>query len=459
MSRQPSAFPAPKTLGPVETYGANLQRSMSLMANSTGLKRNTVRILFYGQSITVAEWTKVVAGRLRRQYPLVDFVIENRAIPGFNAFFLEKTAEADLYPFYPDLVIFQNYDHGSGEHYENIIRRIRERTAADLLIATDHLAPHLGETMQEETDPLKLTKPKPGVHDAPWRNRVVLPAVAKQYGAELADVRALWKQYLNDHKLKPSDLLLDGLHLNAQGNYLMAEIILAHLRHRPDLTEATEDDRVKTYTIGEERDLQWKNGKLILHFEGNKIDLICKDGTASPAAIRIDGKKPSEFPELYVPSRVEMDVPRGYLIPPLLLIKSEKPRIVENWQIKMTGVREAVPRFRAIGSVTGDDGEGEVGKRFVSKSGRVVLDPDAFHLAFALQLSRNQMVDEIVASWRVVPYFADEFLVPATRNPFGDTVVIAAQGLSNGRHTLEITGGPDTPLAAIRVHRPPLARQ
>ena len=47
-------------------------------------------------------------------------------------------------------------------------------------------------------------------------------------------------------------------------------------------------------------------------------------------------------------------------------------------------------------------------------------------------------------------------MLPSRRNPFGDTVVIAAQGLPNGKHTLEITGSPETPIAAIRVYRPPL---
>lgn len=60
------------------------------------------------------------------------------------------------------------------------------------------------------------------------------------------------------------------------------------------------------------------------------------------------------------------------------------------------------------------------------------------------------------ARWSVVPFFADQFAVPAARNPFGETVVTVAQGLPNGKHTLELTGTPDTPLAAIRVYRPPL---
>ena len=40
---QPPAFPPPKSLGPVGTYGKHLARSMHLLATSTPEKRNAVR--------------------------------------------------------------------------------------------------------------------------------------------------------------------------------------------------------------------------------------------------------------------------------------------------------------------------------------------------------------------------------------------------------------------------------
>lgn len=453
-------FPPPGTLGPVQTYGANIQRAMTLMATSTPLKRNTVRVLFYGQSITHADWTRVVGERLRRQYPLTDFVIENRAILGFGAEYLVKTAEADLYPFYPDLVIF--HDYGPPADYEVIVRRLRERTTADILIATDHVAPLLGERADEETNPAKLTAPRSPLEPAaPWRNSVFLPGIAKKYDTGLADVRGLWKQYLADHRLKPSALLSDDLHLNGHGSYLMAEIVTAHLRYRPDLPDDGWKDRVKTYTVGPEGDVNWKGGKLVLPFDGNRVDLVCGEGgaTAPPAAVRIDGKKPSEFPELYLPTRTEM-VSAHTQAPPVLRVGAANPRVIETWTLRFTGPgpdRKGLT-FKLTGSVTGDDGEGETGKRFVSKSGRVVIDPDDFFFG----LGHRQPADPDappgvgVVRWSVAPLFADQFAVPAARNPFGETVVTVAQGLPNGKHTLELTGTPDTPLAAIRVYRPPL---
>ena len=82
---------------------------MRLLATSTPQKRNTVRVLFYGQSITEQRWWQAVADDLRSRFPDANLVIENRALGGFASQMLVKTAETDLYPFYPDLLIFQVY--------------------------------------------------------------------------------------------------------------------------------------------------------------------------------------------------------------------------------------------------------------------------------------------------------------------------------------------------------------
>ena len=456
-------YPVPKTLCPVETYGANLQRSMTLLATSTALKRNTVRVLFYGQSITVDRWSAMVADDLRRRFPLADLVIENRAIGGFHSKMLVRTAEADLYPFYPDLVIF--HDYGEPNTYEDMIRRLRERTTADILHATDHLSTALWEDVDEPTDRAKLRRPAdfyaypPDPMIRTWWNYEFLPGLQKKYGTELADVRSLWKQYMKDHKLAIRDLLRDDIHMNDHGDYLMAEIIKPYLRHRPDLPDDDWKDRVRTLEVG--TDVVWKNGKLTLPFEGNRVDLICKDPAdpAPPAAVRIDGKKPSEFPELYAVTRAAT-IPASYS-PSLYRVGYAKPRVVEDWKLVVTEMDPTRTRFKfkAVGSVTGEDGEGETGVRFVSKSGRVVIEPDDYLFMLALQLSRNPRSETFEARWSVVPLFADEFAVPKTQNAFGDTVVTVAQGLPNGKHTLEVTGGPDTPIAAVRVYRPPLAEK
>ena len=114
-------FPNPKSLGDTANYGRNIQRTMRLLAESTPEHRNTVRVLFYGQSITEQKWSDQVADDLRRRFPNANLIIENRALAGFASQMLVKTAETDLYPFQPDLLIFHVY--GAHDKYEDIIRR------------------------------------------------------------------------------------------------------------------------------------------------------------------------------------------------------------------------------------------------------------------------------------------------------------------------------------------------
>ena len=145
-------FPPPKSLGNAAGYGRNIQRTMRLLAESTPEKRNTVRVLFYGQSITEQGWWNIVADDLRTRFPNANLVIENRALAGFASQMLVRTAETDLYLFQPDLLIFHVY--GAHDKYEDIIRRTRERTCAEILIQTDHVTKSADLT--EETDPAKV---------------------------------------------------------------------------------------------------------------------------------------------------------------------------------------------------------------------------------------------------------------------------------------------------------------
>jgi hypothetical protein len=120
-------FPLPAPLQNNAVFGSQIQRTMGLLATSTPTDRKPVRILFYGQSITKQQWSQDVANELKQRFPYADLTIENRAIGGFAAPLLIRPSEHDLYPFYPDLLIFHVY--GGDEDYEAIIANIRRRTA------------------------------------------------------------------------------------------------------------------------------------------------------------------------------------------------------------------------------------------------------------------------------------------------------------------------------------------
>ena len=188
LSGEAPSFP-PANFPDTSGWGRNIQRTMRLLATSTPATRNTVRILFYGQSITEQNWAKLVEDDLRRRFPNANLIVENRALAGFASQMLVKTAETDLYPFQPDLLIFHVY--GAHNTYEDIIRRIRERTTAEILMQNDHVTKPADFT--EETDPAKL--PPAGKHWDAFMNHNWLPSIAKKYGCELCDQRALWKAY------------------------------------------------------------------------------------------------------------------------------------------------------------------------------------------------------------------------------------------------------------------------
>jgi hypothetical protein len=427
-------FPLPPLKDP-GAAGVGVQRTMTLLATSTPQYRHKVRILFYGQSITEQDWWKRVADDLRKRFPDADLEIENRAIGGFASQWLIRPAEHDLYPFYPDLVIFHVY--GAHNTYEDIIRSVRTRTTAEVLMQKDHVTAWPPEKPDEKADK--------GMWWDHMMNNVFLPQFAKKYGGALLDVRGAWLEYLRANTLEPKDLLKDGVHLNDHGNYLLAEIVKRHLVHRPDLPADAWRDRVRTLEVG--KDVQWKGGKLVLEFEGNRVDAIAaKAGAKKAAEVRIDGKKPSEFPECY---RITRPSPGPWSPMFVSRVDHEKPLVLEDWTLKVASVQPdgKTFTFEVKGSATGEDGGGESAKPFVSKSGRVKIAPDAWFVP-------NKVTAGYQSQWKVLPMFVDTYTAPEAADPSREAAVTLAQGLANTKHTLELTG--EAPIRAIRIYRPPV---
>lgn len=450
MAAEQGAYPAPAPLADPAALGAGIQRTMTLLATSAPEHRHTVRILFYGQSITKQDWWKPVADDLRRRFPNADLDIRNRAIGGFAAQLLVRTAEHDLYPFYPDLLIFHVY--GDHRRYEDIIRETRSRTTAEILMQTDHITAE--KELTEEMDPAKLTP----ANWSAWMNHAFLPETARKYGAELLDQRAEWRRYLQDNRLAPAALLSDGVHLNAHGNWLMAELVKRRLVLNPKFTP--DANLVRTYAVG--ADVKWEGGRLRLEFEGNRVDVLPRRPGGKAAAVRvlIDGKKPSEFPGCYVITRPN-DVPGKdwpWQVGGPYRITWQKPLVVEDWTLRVTECGDDAGKFRfeVSGSKTGPDGGGTNEQRFVSNSGRVVIEPQDW---FTKRLDKTPLIAKgFEAKWSVVPMFVDRYEAPKAQDPSREQAATLAQGLPNAKHTLElaIEGEGDPPVEAIRAYRPPV---
>jgi hypothetical protein len=435
----------PSYVGDPAQLGRGIQRTMTLLATSTPEHRNTVRILFYGQSITVQDWWKEVAADLRDRFPHANLIVENRALGGFASQRLVKTAETDLYPFQPDLLIFHVY--GAHNTYEDIIRRTRERTTAEILIQTDHVNAK-ADWRREETDPAEVT-----IRDwDSFMNYKHLPAVIRRYGCGYVDQRNLWKRYLTERGLEATALLRDGVHLNDEGCRVMAAFVKAALaKHDEPAIDPMNCGYVRTFAVG--KDLDIKSGTLLLDFDGSRVDLVASRSAERPMAAMIDGKNPSGHPELYCFTRA-LPKPGGPW-PVVADLSSEKPLLVEEWTMNVARdpAKEDLFTFTLGGSRTGPDGSGRSDARFVSTSGRVVIDPENWDVSYALGLARVKPVPTtFTVRWSVAPRHLDQW-EPAEPPPGLENTVTLAHGLADGPHTLELTGDLSA-LAAVRVYSP-----
>lgn len=434
-----------------ERFGAGIQRTMALLATSTPAQRHVVRILFYGQSITKQEWSQSVAQDLRARFPYADLTIENRAIGGYSSEFLIQTLPHDVYAFYPDLIIF--HDFGGQENYEKIIAGIRQHTTAELLIQSDY--PTWIPTPGEPIDEAKAKREEfHERHSFEW-----LPKLCEKYGCELIDVRRPWIEYLKQNKLKASAVLADGVHLNAQGNYLLAEITKRHLRYEPAFAQPTAKPLVRRVRVGDEA--RWNGGRLRLEFEGNRVELVAAKGAvyhAAAASILIDGKSPSAFPELYAITRPTDTYAVDW--PSINRVTAEKPLQVEDWTLRVleTSPDDSQWRFEVIGSRTGPDGQGVSTERFLSKSGRVVIEPTDWGVSRAYKLRQQLTPVGFEVQWHVVPTFTDLYRAPRVTDPSQEYITVLASGLPPGRHTLDLVAQDKTepPIREIVIYNPPV---
>ena len=435
----PFAPPAPPK--DPAALGLHIQRTMTLLATSTPEHRHKVRVLFYGQSITEQDWSRQVADDLRRRFPNADLEIENRAIGGFASQLLIRPAEHDLYPFYPDLLIFHVY--GANQEYEQLIKAVRSRTTAEVLMQKDHVTRWPPAVIDERQDK--------GMWWDNLMNHHLLPEIARKYGCGLADIRGPWLDYLKANHLEPKALLKDDVHLNDHGNFLMAELIKRDLVYRPDLADDEWVGLARTVEVG--KDVAWDNGTLTLEFEGNRVDAIADPssvGTTAPARILVDGKKPSEFPAVY---RITRPTPGPWSLQTVTRVDHDKPLVLEDWTLRVTAVNADSTswQFDVTGSKTGPDGSGSNRSTFVSRSGRVKIEPGSW---FPFKTGNVPVGYEI--RWKVLPMFVDEYRAPKVDDPSREATTTLLQGISNARHTLQILAEGPVPIRAFRVYRPPV---
>jgi len=428
--------------------GEHIQRTMGLLASSTPENRQAVKILFYGQSITGTQWNTFVEQALRERYPNADLVVENLALGGYSSPYLVKTAELDVLQSQPDLVVFHVY----GDHvkYEEIIHIIRQRTAAEVMIMTDHWKRSDWKNGGLTTDNWT------GFFDR------FLPMVAKKYACELVDVRGPWKDLLEQNGWKPDELLRDNVHLNDKGRAFMAQLALHRMLFRPELETPYSKGLVKTLSITTEEmegDLSWNGNVLEFEFEGSRIDLLREHAGGASCTVLIDGKPPSCIPELTRHSRTTSIV-KPYEWPELMRVGFTAIPEPQVWTLTLDSVdpESKTVRFHLTGSLTGPDGSGSSGVDFVSNSGQVTIGADDWSLKRKGAAFRDGIIRPgMKIRWQTVR-FGDDLYFPGGRLERDRLVThTLAAGLSNSKHTVKlVSDGVPPPISGIRIYRPML---
>lgn len=423
-------IPAPE-LAKLDSFAQAIPRTAALLQGEGG----ELRVLVYGQSISMQEWWKALRAFLENTYPNARLVMENRAIGGFSTDRLKRMVENDVLPFYPDLILL--HDYGNEPDYEALIRTIQRRTTAEIAVQTDHVAVGQNEAWHDR-------------HGTVW-----LPGLCRKYGLALLDVRGAWKTYRRENNLPAQALLSDHVHLNDHGNYLMAGIIGRYFEKIPE--PSTLSPRVQTLKLS---DFYLHRNRLRLPITGNRIDLVWASTIEStrPVHVKLDGKKPSEWPGSYYHTRPATR-PDGFFlrnIGQVLALQLGSPPggapQEEDWTLTVTAIDSVNQHlsFSLRGSRTGDDGLGRSDAPFTSRSGRIGIAPDGWFFRktpqdFA-QFSWLKPGDGL--HWQVRRMGLDE------ATPAAGTTVTVAQGLPNGSHTLELSGKALADLKEIRVYQP-----
>jgi hypothetical protein len=454
-----------------EFYGAHIQRTMTLLATSNPEHRWPVKILMYGQSIVGSDvFTADVKKYLQAKYPYADITLENRAIGGFQADRLVRTSTSDLYPFYPDLLIFHVYDApnreetGKSGDLERIISNVRRYTTADIILFNDHLM---------------MNEPLSEVSADYWRY------LAAKYDCELVDVTREWPRYLSEHHLEVKALLRDRVHPNEDGLALLTALIVRHMRFNPIFSDPWEskvrtyeakrsmdeavDDEIVTTGDGWQLDTEGivgskKTDTLRLEFDGNRVDLVAahtKPAVAGGTArILIDGKPPSAFAGAYAATLPSAGP--GTWWPALRRVILGGDRVAEDWTLTITAISSDGKdiQFNLAGSKTGADGSGTSAEVFHSKSGRITIDPSDWMIAAIMKQFKQDKPPAVgyQVHWSVVPEFVDRYQAPQTDEIGKVYQTRLVQGISNGHHVLEVIPNGDGPvaIASVIAYRPPL---
>ena len=421
---------------------AYIQRTMKTLETSTAERPAHVRVLFYGQSIVAQNWTHTVQKQLEERYPTVAFEFRNAAIGGYESLSLIRTADHDLYPWYPDLLFFHVY--GPTDAYEEIVKRVRERTSAEIVLWTSHL------NAREKAEELNAKL------DA--RCAKILD-VADTYHCLKINLRKKWCDYLIANNLPSTNLLTDSVHLKPAGCDLYAKFISEELVRAPDLGDnPVMSGTITTVAADAPEVTKGVDGRLTLRFTGNRVVAI-SDGTGAASAtakVLLDNTPMEGDKALWAITRPSKG-PAGIWMPAINNIAFDAAPVEEEWTL--TCLPDSRPdgqkiHFKLHGTITGYDGEGWNTERFVSHSQRAIIEPADWRIPWTLGYKKATLPQDFKVTWQSYPLFTATYVPkPAAAR----TVLL--QGCANAPHTLTLLPkGGVLGISAFVVHTPPQSK-
>lgn len=452
-SQTPDAPPSPPD--PVKA----IARTLSIIRSATPTQPRVLRVLFYGQSISAPAWTDPALARLREVYPNVIFDARNMALGGFDAARLERAAERDIADFYPDLIVFHVY--GDHRAYERIIQLFRSKTAADIIVQTDHVTTPV-EPICDEGFHLRWSPP-PGCtghvrfKQAKWEDfmsRTWVPTMAAKYDLAMEPRRDRWDAYLAARNLPIKALIADMPHPNERGWKLMAGLFTSWFERLVARSDGKPPANPAVTTLAPPAPGTARR----YTFEGNRFELVAAGPLNGKLRVTVDGKAPQELDGCWLTSRVSR-LPNVPDWPALSQVHVDPAyHKADSWTATVTHLDPAQENFDfALTSKLGEpDGAGKASESFTSPSGRISIDPQDWVLAYAVVKSRKGVPEGYQLHWSRYFTCDDQAAVALPRGGIEQRHLIAT-GLPNGRHEVEIEVAADAPkIAEIRAYRPPL---
>ena len=251
--------------------------------------------------------------------------------------------------------------------------------------------------------------------------------------------------------MQVNDLLADGVHLNAHGNYLMASIVKEYFNAlRPSNSAYTPVDEFR------DEEHFAATGKLLKQYvKGNRVDIVFndKEKKGKKIDIELNGKKPRKLNSCYYYSRPTLDSNRHFLtkIGQLLAMQLAGEVREQDWTMTITRVDSVQQQvgFSLHGSLTGEEGSGSSDSTFTSATNTIIIEPTFWFRAKAFA-NFPWLVPGDVLHWQVRSMCNNKIYTGTGQ------IATIVQGVKNGTHRLKLKGKGVKQVKAIRVYAPPL---